>query len=198
MTEHIYRQSEFLTAAVSLAGCPPDTGIEVAIAGRSNAGKSSVVNMICGRRSLARVSRTPGRTRELLFFEIAQERRLVDLPGYGYARAPASQARQWPQLIESYFAGREALQGVLLVMDIRHPLQPLDEQMLAFCEPRRLPVHVLLNKADKLSRGRALQVRQSVAGKLGGNASVALLSCQSGMGRDDLRRLLDGWFGFEK
>lgn len=198
MTEHIYRQSEFRTAAVSLAGCPPDTGIEVAIAGRSNAGKSSVVNMICGRRNLARISRTPGRTRELLFFELAPDRYLVDLPGYGFARAPASQARQWPRLIESYFAHRQALRGVLLVMDIRHPLQPLDQQMLAFCEPRQLPVHVLLNKADKLSRGRAAQVLKTVSGELGGLASVAVLSCLSGLGRDDLRERLDDWFGFEK
>lgn len=198
MTEHIYRQSQFLTAAVSLSGCPPDTGIEVAIAGRSNAGKSSVVNMICGRRNLARISRTPGRTRELLFFELAPECYLVDLPGYGYARAPAAQARQWPQLIETYFARRQSLRGVLLVMDVRHPLQPLDWQMLAFCEPRQLPVHVLLNKADKLSRSRAAQARKSVSNELAGRASVGLLSCQTGAGRDELRELLDSWFGFEK
>ena len=197
MSDQLYQHSRFLLAATRLEQCPADTGTEVAIAGRSNAGKSSVVNLICGRRALARVSRTPGRTRELLFFELLPDCRLVDLPGYGYAKAPAVQARQWPAMIESYFTGRESLRGVLTVMDSRHPLQPLDEHMLAFCREHRLPAHVLLNKADKLSRGKAQQILQRVRGQLPEDVSVDLLSCLDSTGQAALRRHLDGWFGVD-
>ena len=195
MSDQLYQESRFLLAATRLEQCPGDTGAEVAIAGRSNAGKSSVVNVICGRKALARVSRTPGRTRELLFFELLPDCRLVDLPGYGYAKAPAAQARQWPAMIENYFAGRESLRGVVIVMDSRHPLQPLDEHMLTFCQQHGLPAHVLLNKADKLSRGKAKQTLNMVRGRLPASVSVDLLSCLDATGQESLRRHLDGWFG---
>lgn len=197
MPDQLYQHSRFMLAATRLEQCPDDSGIEVAIAGRSNAGKSSVVNCICGRKALARVSRTPGRTRELLFFELLPGCRLVDLPGYGYARAPANQARQWPAMIEKYFAGRESLRGVLIVMDCRHPLQPLDEHMLAFCQDHGLPTHVLLNKADKLSRGKAKQTLSAVRQQLPAAVSVDLLSCLDTTGHASLRRHLDGWFGVD-
>jgi len=193
MSDQLYQQSRFMLAATRLDQCPEDIGIEVAIGGRSNAGKSSVVNAICGRRALARVSRTPGRTRELLFFELLPGRRLVDLPGYGYAKAPAAQARQWPAMIENYFAGRDSLRGVLVVMDCRHPLQPLDEHMLAFCRDHDLPVHVLLNKADKLSRGKARQTFNDIHQQLPAGVTVELLSCLDTTGHESLRRHLDTW-----
>lgn len=195
MPEQLYPQSRFLLAATNLSQCPDDSGIEVAVAGRSNAGKSSVVNAICGRKALARVSRTPGRTRELLFFELQPGCRLVDLPGYGYAKAPAAQARQWPAMIENYFAGRHSLSGVLIIMDSRHPLQPLDEHMLDFCTAHGLPVHVLLNKADKLSRGKARQTLATVRRQLPAGVTADLLSCQTILGHEALRSHLDTWFG---
>jgi len=194
MSEQLYPHSRFLLAATRPEQCPPEDGIEIAIAGRSNAGKSSAVNVICGRKALARVSRSPGRTRELLFFELAPGRRLVDLPGYGYAKAPAAQARQWPAMIEGYFAGRESLGGVLVIMDCRHPLQPLDEHMLAFCRDHDLSVHVLLNKADKLSRGKARQTLDRVRRRLPPGVTAELLSCQDKTGHEELRRHLDDWF----
>ncbi|MEX0952061.1 MAG: ribosome biogenesis GTP-binding protein YihA/YsxC [Gammaproteobacteria bacterium] len=197
MSAQLYPNSQFLLAAPNMAACPVDSGIEVAIAGRSNAGKSSAVNAICGRRALARVSRTPGRTRELLFFELLPERRLVDLPGYGFAKVAAAQWRQWPAMIENYFRQRQALQGVLLIMDIRHPLQPLDWHMLEYCRGAGHPVHVLLNKADKLSRSRAQQQLLAVRRELAGQATTALLSCLKETGREELRLQIDAWFAGE-
>lgn len=195
MPAQLYQDSRFLLAATNMAQCPDDTGIEVAVAGRSNAGKSSVVNAICGRKALARVSRTPGRTRELLFFELQEGCKLVDLPGYGYAKAPAAQARQWPAMIERFFEQRKALHGVLIIMDSRHPLTPLDEHMLEFCLAHDLAVHVLLNKADKLSRGKAQQTLAAVRRELPVDVSVALLSCHTDTGHEALRQRLDEWFG---
>ena len=193
MPQALYQHSRFLRAATNLEQCPDDSGIEVAIVGRSNAGKSSVVNTICGRRALARVSRSPGRTRELLFFELQPDRRLVDLPGYGFAKAPAAQTRQWPAMIEGYFAGRDSLRGVLIVMDCRHPLQSLDEYMLNFCAELGLPAHVLLNKADKLARGKAKQCLMNVHSRLPAGVSVDLLSCLKQTGQEALRDRLDHW-----
>lgn len=194
MPPQLYQDSRFLLAATNMAQCPDDTGIEVAVAGRSNAGKSSVVNAICGRKALARVSRTPGRTRELLFFELQEGCKLVDLPGYGYARAPAAQARQWPAMIERFFEQRKALRGVLIIMDSRHPLTPLDEHMLEFCLAHELDVHILLNKADKLSRGKAQQTLAAVRRQLPAGVGVELLSCHTATGHDTLRQRLDQWF----
>jgi len=193
MPQALYQHSHFLKAATNLEHCPDDTGIEVAIVGRSNAGKSSVVNTICGRRALARVSRSPGRTRELLFFELQPERRLVDLPGYGFAKAPAAQTQKWPAMIEGYFAGRDSLRGVLIVMDCRHPLQSLDEYMLNFCAELGLPAHVLLNKADKLAHGKSRQCLMDVRKRLPEGVSVDLLSCLKQTGQEALRDHLDHW-----
>ncbi len=159
------RQAHFLTSAPKLALCPPDTGYELAFAGRSNAGKSSAINALTAQRQLARASKTPGRTQMINFFAMHNEQqRLVDLPGYGYAAVPEAMKRIWQKELEKYLLARQSLTGLILLMDIRHPLQTFDKTMLAWAKARGLFIHVLLTKADKLNRGPAntalLQVKQ--------------------------------------
>src|SRR5690606_21349224 len=139
-----FRHTRFLTSAPHAGACPPDTGREVAFAGRSNAGKSSAINAITGVNGLARVSKTPGRTQLLNFFHVTDASRLVDLPGYGYARVPDAERNRWQSMIEGYLAARQSLAGLVLIMDARHPLKPFDTQMLAWCAHQQLAVHVLL------------------------------------------------------
>lgn len=134
---------------------PPDVGWEVAFAGRSNAGKSSGLNVLACQNNLARTSKTPGRTRELNYFEIDLQRRIVDLPGYGYAKVSRQMQNQWRGLLEDFLQNRRSLQGILLFMDIRHPMSDFDLQLIDWCEYRRLPLHILLTKADKLGYGKA-------------------------------------------
>jgi GTP-binding protein len=134
---------------------PPATGLELAFAGRSNAGKSSAINALARRRGLAFVARRPGKTQTIQFYRVVDDRYLVDLPGYGYARVSAAVQAQWGRLLESYLRKRSSLVGLMLIMDIRHPLTPLDQRLLDWIGPRDLPVHILLNKADKLTRARA-------------------------------------------
>ena len=145
---------------------PPATGCELAFAGRSNAGKSSAINALTNRRRLAYVARRPGKTRTIQFYRVAEDRYLVDLPGYGYARVSQTERAQWGRLLEDYLAKRSSLIGLVLIMDIRHPLTPLDEQLLDWFLPRNLPVHILLNKADKLSRAQAIGALRSVEREL--------------------------------
>ncbi|HEX7374321.1 MAG TPA: ribosome biogenesis GTP-binding protein YihA/YsxC [Steroidobacteraceae bacterium] len=193
-----YPKVQFLTSANAVVQLPPDTGAEVAIAGRSNAGKSSAINAITGRKGLARTSKTPGATRLINFFELESGRRLVDLPGYGFAAVAGSMRDHWGALLEAYFAKRQALKGAIVVMDVRHPLTAHDEGMLELALGRAIPVHILLTKADKLGRGaggKALAgVRRDVA-KLPG-VTAQLFSAHSGDGlataRGALERLLDG------
>jgi GTP-binding protein len=193
-----YPNVQFLTSANAIAQLPPDTGVEVAIAGRSNAGKSSAINAITGRKGLARTSKAPGATRLINFFELEPGRRLVDLPGYGYAKVSGSMREHWGALLEAYFAKRQALKGTIIVMDVRHPLTPHDEGMLELSRGRKIPVHILLTKADKLGRGAGAQslagVRRNLA-KLPG-VTVQLFSAHSGEGlvaaRSAIERLLDG------
>lgn len=146
---------EFLTAAHSPGQWPPDTGVEVAFAGRSNVGKSSAINAITQRRRLARTSRTPGRTQQIVFFGLAPSLRLVDLPGYGFAKVPAELRRHWGEVIERYLSSRKCLRGLILLMDSRHPLTPLDQQMLDWSSAAGLDLYILLTKIDKLSRNQA-------------------------------------------
>ena len=199
ITASRYRAAHFLNSINSLAQLPPDTGQEVAFAGRSNAGKSSALNALTGQRQLARVSKTPGRTQLLNFFQVEPERYLVDLPGYGYAQVPDAIRRHWRLLLEHYLRERLALRGLMLLMDIRHPLTPLDRQLLDGCAHRPLPIHVLLTKADKLSRGAAQAALQQVQRMLKTDypgASVQLFSAPTGLGIDEAQARLDEWLGY--
>ena len=172
----------FLTSAAGLSGCPRDEEPEVAFAGRSNAGKSSSLNRLAGRRNLARVSKTPGRTQLINFFAVAGGGRLVDLPGYGYAKASKSRRQVWGQAIDEYLNQRPNLAALVLVMDARHPLQPFDIDMLAWCRARQLPLLALLNKADKLKRGAQAAARQHVAAETPAFGRALLFSAASGLG----------------
>jgi GTP-binding protein len=150
-----YHQAKFLLSCPSLKSCPPDEGFEVIFAGRSNAGKSSSINTLTLQKKLAKVSRTPARTQHLVFFELDKDRRLVDLPGYGYAKVPEKVKRDWHKNMSEYFEKRDCLRGAVLVMDARHPLKPFDEMMLNWCVETNLPTQILLTKADKLKKGLA-------------------------------------------
>lgn len=188
--------ARFWRAATALTHLPPDEGAEVAFAGRSNAGKSSALNTLTGQRALARVSKTPGRTQELLFFCIDDQRRLVDLPGYGYAAASAAQRRDWGEVIPAYFASRQCLRGLLLFMDVRHPLQTADRQLLAAAAQLLLPVQPVLTKADKLPRGALHKAMREVQTQLAEMPAVLpplALSSLSGAGAQDIRDRVWGW-----
>jgi GTP-binding protein len=182
----------FLKSAASPADFPADTGREVAFVGRSNSGKSTAVNLIAGARKLARVSKTPGRTQLINFFAFGEGRRLVDLPGYGFARVTAGMQDQWQKLIEVYLRDRASLVGLVLTVDIRRGLGQLDDQLLRWLEARRdLPVAVLLTKADKLGRGAASAVEREVAAALGSQRLVLRLSALTGEGVAAARGWLD-------
>ena len=147
---------KFLISAQTLQQCPADNGCEVAFAGRSNAGKSSAINTLTRNKGLARTSKTPGRTQLINHFEIEPDKRLVDLPGYGYAKVPRALKAKWDRNLAEYLQNRSSLSGLILLMDIRHPLQDYDQQMLNWAAQAGLPVHILLTKADKLKRGPAM------------------------------------------
>lgn len=191
-----YQQARFLTSAPDIRFAPPDEGAEVAFAGRSNAGKSSALNVISSQKALARTSKTPGRTQQINFFAMDEEHRLVDLPGYGYAKVPIKMKRQWQAALSEYLEKRTALKGLVLLMDVRHPLTEFDVQMLGWTAQARLPTHVLLTKADKLRRGAAqaslLQVRKQLSA-LHPWATVQLFSALDRQGVDEARRQLDRW-----
>jgi len=186
----------FLTSAHQVRQFPPDAGAEVAVAGRSNAGKSSAINAIVQRKGLAKTSKTPGATRLVNFFELDAGRRLVDLPGYGFAAVPGPMREHWGTLIEGYFQRRQCLRGVIVVMDVRHPLTEHDRSMLELAGTRSVPVHVVLTKADKLGRGAGKQAMAAVQKMVGPSVTVQLLSALSGEGvteaRGALLRLLAG------
>ena len=191
-----YRRARFLTSVASLRGLPPDRGREVAFAGRSNAGKSSAINALTGRRHLARTSRTPGRTRLINFFELGEGRRLVDLPGYGYARVPRAMSREWGVLVGKYLESRASLVGMVVLMDIRHPLTELDETLFGWCRAAAVPVLAVLTKADKLARGHRVAALAEVSGRLarhGDRTGAMMFSATKQIGREELADLLDGW-----
>ena len=158
-----FQATQFLTSAPSLEQCPPDSGCEVAFAGRSNAGKSSAINTLTRNKGMARISKTPGRTQLINHFTVGENLRLVDLPGYGFAKVPIAMKKRWDRHLAEYLQQRQSLAGLILLMDIRHPLQSYDEQMLRWAQQAELPVHVLLTKADKLKRGPAQAAMLQVA-----------------------------------
>ncbi len=185
-----FNQAEFVISANRPAQFPPDKGNEVAFAGRSNAGKSSALNAIAGRKSLARTSKTPGRTQLVNFFVLPDGDRLVDLPGYGYARVPEAVRRHWRHLMEAYFNQRRSLAGLILVMDARRPLTEFDRQMLAWSEGVGCPTHILLTKADKLSRGKASAMLHEVRSAVDAATSVQLFSATRKSGIEQAREAL--------
>lgn len=185
-----YPHARFILSANAPAQFLPDVGREVAVAGRSNAGKSSAINVIVNRRQFARTSKTPGRTQLINFFELSDSKRLVDLPGYGYAKVTASMQRHWGELLRQYFEIRESLTGLILVVDVRRQLQDYDHQMLAFAESVGLPVHILLTKSDKLKRGPAATALLEVRKQLDGQSTVQLFSAFSKSGADEARDVL--------
>jgi len=194
-----YDKARFLLSAHTIAQFPEDDGIEVAFAGRSNVGKSSAINAITGNHRLARTSKTPGRTRQLNFFEFEPHIRMVDLPGYGYARVSAKMKQHWGNTLTGYFEGRRSLTGLMLIMDIRHPLTAFDEQVLDWCQAAGMRVHILLNKADKLSRVTGLTVLQTVRKQFAEKqVTVQLFSAMKQAGVDEARQVLNDWFEQEK
>lgn len=194
------RKAEFLMSAPKLNLCVDDTGYEIAFAGRSNAGKSSAINALTNQKQLARASKKPGRTQMINFFSMGNaEQRLVDLPGYGYAAVPESMKIVWQKELENYLIHRESLQGLVLLMDIRHPLQHFDVMMLEWAYSRKLFVHVLLTKSDKLNRGPASKALQEVKAQLKKmklNFSIQLFSSLNKQGLEELASVIAGRLNF--
>jgi GTP-binding protein len=188
-----YPNVRFLISANRREQFVADSGAEVAVAGRSNAGKSTAINAITQRKSLAKTSKRPGATRLINFFELEPGRRLVDLPGYGYAAVAGEMRRHWGELVDAYFRSRHSLRGVIVVMDIRHPLTPHDLEMLALARSREVPVQVLLTKADKLGRGATAATTRAVTRELGAGVGVQAFSAMAGTGVIEARRRLDDW-----
>ena len=191
-----YRQARFLTSAATFTQCPADSGWEVAFGGRSNAGKSSAINSLVGSKKLAKTSRTPGRTRLINFFAVGAAQRIVDLPGYGYAKVPQKLKNAWNRQLDTYLRERRSLRGLVVLMDCRHPLRPFDQQIIGWAAQADMPIHLLLTKADKLSAGPAQQTLMQVRGKLahlGGLVSAQLFSALRHQGHEELIAVLDRW-----
>jgi len=192
-----FRIARYVISAHQLKQLPSDQGIEVAIAGRSNAGKSSAINVLTDQKALARTSKTPGRTQQIVIFELDEHRRIADMPGYGYAKVPLKLKAHWRSVMQRYFQTRQCLRGVVLVMDIRHPMREFDQQMLAWCESTDLPCHILLTKADKLKRGPAQSTLLKVRRGLPDIASIQVFSSSKKTGLDELVDKLSGWYEYE-
>ena len=195
----LYYQARFINSAPKLSDAPEDQGLEIAFAGRSNAGKSSAINTLTQQNSLARISKTPGRTQLLNFFEIDKQRKFVDLPGYGYAKVPIAVKQKWQKMMETYLQERKALCGIVLVMDVRHPLTEFDWQLIEWCEHGGLSLHILLTKADKLKFGAAKNTLLKVQRDLSEASIVITLQLFSSLkktGVDDVHQILDEWFKY--
>ena len=192
-----FNQACFKASAATLEDCPADSAGEVAFAGRSNAGKSSAINSITGVPRLARISRTPGRTQLINFFLIEEKKYLIDLPGYGYAKVPLETKDKWQFELERYLRRREALVGLILLSDIRHPLKKFDQMMVEWSKQSDLPLHLLLTKADKLKRGAAQNTLLKVEKELADfdNVNVQLFSALRDVGIDSTRKVLTEWLG---
>ena len=192
-----FQSARFLTSASTLAQCPEDVGAEVAFCGRSNAGKSSAINALTRQKNLARTSKTPGRTRLINFFAISDTRKLVDLPGHGYARVSMSVKDHWRQHLDEYLRARASLRGVVLLVDIRHPLKEFDEMMIKWSSEASLPVHILLTKADKLKRGAQQSALRRWQRDLPDRATVQVFSATKKLGLDTLEATLSTWLAEE-
>jgi GTP-binding protein len=199
-----FASAHFQVSAQRFEQCPADDGMEVAFAGRSNAGKSSAINTLTRQRALARTSKTPGRTQLLNFFAIGDvagtapggPRRLVDLPGYGYAKVPEPVKHAWEAQIARYLEQRRSLRGLVVVMDCRHPLKPFDRNLMQWCAARGLPVHLLLTKADKLTRSAATATLAAVRREItqsGCSGSAQLFSALKKQGLEELQQVLFDW-----
>lgn len=195
-----YHKAHFLISAAELKQLPPDEGIEVAVVGRSNAGKSSVINRLTNIRGLARVSKTPGRTQLVNMFTLDDERRLTDLPGYGFAKVPLAAKLKWQKTVDAYISKRECLRGLVIIMDIRHPLRDTDIQLLEYCDHRGLAVHIILNKSDKVSKGVAAKTLLEVKAALTdyrNSVTFQVFSALKGAGLPELYAVLDEWYGYK-
>ncbi|MBT6056478.1 MAG: YihA family ribosome biogenesis GTP-binding protein [Gammaproteobacteria bacterium] len=194
-----FNQAKFVISAANLKACPEDSLAEVAFAGRSNAGKSSAINTITGHSRLARISKTPGRTQLINFFELGNQTYLVDLPGYGFAKVPLSVKDKWQRELELYLRKREALSGIVLLSDIRHPLTEFDRMMVDWATQSNLPLHILLTKADKLKRGAAKNTLLGVQKELRDldHVSIQLFSSLKNEGVDEARQKLGEWLTVE-
>ena len=195
------KQAQFIAGATSLQNAPADFGNEVAFVGRSNAGKSSAINAITHNSKLARVSKQPGRTQQINFFEITPQQRIVDLPGYGYAKVPQGVRDTWQDMIESYISRRESLRGLIVVTDARLGLTELDWLLLQWCAHVEVPVHVLLSKCDKLTRNAAresLRTVQQHLAKRGFDVQVQLFSALKGDGLAEAERVVMQWLSGQK
>lgn len=194
----LFQNAQFFASAHHLRDLPPPTGIEVAFAGRSNAGKSSALNTLANHNRLAFVSKQPGRTQLINFFTLGNDKFLVDLPGYGYAKVPEAMRAHWQTVLSRYLSERTTIAGLVLVMDSRHPLTPLDRQMLDWFTPSGKPVHVLLTKSDKLSRSESTltlnKVRKELKEGWGDNISVQLFSSLKKQGVEEAEKILGEWF----
>lgn len=192
-----YHKTHFLTSAPNLKSLPEDSGIEIAFAGRSNAGKSTALNALTNQKNLARTSKTPGRTQLINLFEVEPQCKLVDLPGYGYAAVPEQMKQQWQYALGEYLQKRECLAGIIVLMDIRHPLKDLDQQMIEWAVSADLPILLLLTKADKLSQSerskQVKMVREAIL-PFQGDIQVEAFSALKRTGIDRLAAKLDSWF----
>ncbi len=194
-----FNQVEFFVSAPNYKAFPNDAGIEVAFVGRSNAGKSSAINTIVGRNGLARTSKTPGRTQSINFFSVDDDRRLADLPGYGYAKVPDRIKKQIEGLLSDYLSSRHSLHGIFMMMDIRHPMTPYDRELLDFMAHTGKPIHILLTKSDKLKRGAANNTLLSVKKQLGAwenQITVQTFSSLKNLGIEQAQDVLNQWMQF--
>ncbi|MGO1246065.1 MAG: ribosome biogenesis GTP-binding protein YihA/YsxC [Oceanisphaera sp.] len=191
-----FNSARFITSAPDITQMPEDTGVEIAFAGRSNAGKSSALNTITQQKSLARISKTPGRTQLINVFELSEGKRLIDLPGYGYAKVPQEMKKKWQEALSIYLQQRESLKGLVVLMDIRHPLKDIDQQLLEWASESQLPVLALLTKCDKLKPGQrnseVLRVRKAVT-EFGGDIRVESFSSLKTLGVDKAKAILSEW-----
>ena len=195
-----FNQTSFVTSAATLKDCPEQSLAEVAFAGRSNAGKSSAINTLCNQSRLARISKTPGRTQLINFFVVENGKYLVDLPGYGFAKVPLEVKNKWQFEMEQYLRKREALCGVVLLSDIRHPLKEFDRMMINWAVQSQLPLHLLLTKADKLKRGAAQNILLKIKRELENHneVSMQLFSSLKNTGVVEARNVISSWLGDEE